>query len=95
MNWDVLSGKWSEIEGGIRSRWSKLTDDDVHMLEGKREHLVGKLVERYGVVVDEAEKQADEWAHAVTMKLDAARAKAKVDASTTVTRKMAQKRVSP
>jgi uncharacterized protein YjbJ (UPF0337 family) len=30
-------------------------------LSGKRELLVGKLQTRYGILKDEAERQADEW----------------------------------
>jgi hypothetical protein len=59
------------------------------MLQGKREHLIGKIVERYGVLKDDAEKQVDEWAHTVGVELDAA--SAKVEASTKAAKARAQK----
>jgi uncharacterized protein YjbJ (UPF0337 family) len=61
MNWTVIEGKWKQLKGDVRSRWAKLTDDDVGMLDGKRESLSGKIVERYGIMKDEAERQIDEW----------------------------------
>ncbi len=34
-------------------------------LTGQKDHLVGKIQERYGIVKAEAEKQADEWSAAL------------------------------
>jgi uncharacterized protein YjbJ (UPF0337 family) len=61
MNWTQVEGKWGQLKGQVRSKWSKLTDDDIGVLDGKRETLVGKLTERYGIMKDEAEKQVDGW----------------------------------
>jgi uncharacterized protein YjbJ (UPF0337 family) len=61
MNWDQLEGQWHQVKGNLKSKWGKLTDDDVHNVAGKKENLVGKIQERYGILKDEAEKQADEW----------------------------------
>ncbi len=36
---------------------AKLTDDDLKMLEGNRDQLVGKVQERYGIAKEEAERQ--------------------------------------
>ena len=46
-------------------RWGKLTDDDIQTLTGQKDHLVGKVQERYGIATAEAEKQADEWSRAL------------------------------
>ena len=59
MNWTQVEGKWSQIKGQLRSKWSKLTDDDLSNLQGKREQLTGKLVERYGIAKEEAGRQLD------------------------------------
>jgi uncharacterized protein YjbJ (UPF0337 family) len=44
----------------MQQKWGKLTDDDMNLIDGKREELVGKLQERYGMQKDEAEKEVDE-----------------------------------
>ena len=65
MNWDQIEGKWKQLTGSCRERWGQLTDDDVQTLTGKKDHLVGKIQERYGIAKAEAEKQADEWSRAL------------------------------
>ncbi len=61
MNWDQIDGQWHQVKGGIQARWGKLTDRDVQAIEGKKEVLLGVIQQRYGVLEEEAEKQADEW----------------------------------
>ena len=45
----------------MKEQWGKLTDDDMTVIEGKRDQLVGKVQERYGYAKDEAEKEVKEW----------------------------------
>ena len=61
MNWDQIEGKWKQSMGKVRVKWGKLTDDDVTAVNGKKEQLVGKIQERYGIAKDAAEKQVDEF----------------------------------
>jgi uncharacterized protein YjbJ (UPF0337 family) len=61
MNWDILEGKWKQFTGSAKENWGKLTDDDLDQAAGKRDQLVGKIQEKYGIARDEAEKQVDEW----------------------------------
>ncbi len=61
MNWDVIEGQWAQLKGHVRSKWAKLTDDDMSTLAGKKDTLVGKLEERYGLMKDDAEREIDEW----------------------------------
>ncbi|MBR3370614.1 MAG: CsbD family protein [Rhodobacteraceae bacterium] len=61
MNWDIVEGKWKQFTGSAKENWGKLTDDDLDQAAGKRDKLVGKVQEKYGVARDEAEKQVDAW----------------------------------
>lgn len=61
MNWDQVEGKWKQYKGEMKEKWGKLTDDDLDVIEGRRQQLVGKIQEYYGYARDEAEKQADEF----------------------------------
>ena len=49
MNWDQVEGKWKQMKGSVKEKWGKFTDDDLDVINGKRESLVGKLQERYGL----------------------------------------------
>ncbi len=57
MNKDIFKGQWKEIKGEIKSRWGKLTDDDLMEIEGNQEKFVGLLQKRYGYSLEEAEKE--------------------------------------
>ena len=61
MNWDRIEGKWKQILGAVRARWGQLTDDDLNVISGKRDQLIGRLQERYGIAKDEAQRQVDLW----------------------------------
>lgn len=59
MNWDQVEGQWKNLKGGIREKWGKLTDDDLETIAGKKDKLVGKVQERYGLTKDKAEAELD------------------------------------
>ncbi|SNX60938.1 Uncharacterized conserved protein YjbJ, UPF0337 family [Nitrosomonas ureae] len=61
MNWDQIKGNWTQIKGKAQQQWGKLTNDDLDIIEGKREELVGRIQERYGIAKEEAEKQVDDF----------------------------------
>ncbi|MBI3802981.1 MAG: CsbD family protein [Nitrospirae bacterium] len=57
MNSDQIEGNWKQFKGKIKEKWGKLTDDDIQVISGKRDTLIGKLQERYGIAKEEAEAQ--------------------------------------
>lgn len=61
MNKDEIGGNWKQFKGTVKEKWGKLTDDDMTVIEGKREQLVGKIQERYGSSKDQAEKEVVDW----------------------------------
>ena len=61
MNWDQIQGKWQQTKGSLRQQWGKLTDNDLEMIAGNRDKLIGVLQERYGIAKEEAQKRADQW----------------------------------
>ncbi len=61
MNWDVIEGNWKQIKGHVKQQWGKLTDDQLDMVSGKRDQLIGKIQECYGIARDEAERQVKAW----------------------------------
>ena len=61
MNWDLIEGNWKQFKGDIKQQWSKLTDDQLEVIGGKREHLAGKIQVMYGIGKDEAEHQLSDW----------------------------------
>ncbi|EPI8975670.1 CsbD family protein [Escherichia albertii] len=61
MNKDEVGGNWKQLKGKVKEQWGKLTDDDMTVIEGKRDQLVGKIQERYGYQKEQAEKEVERW----------------------------------
>jgi uncharacterized protein YjbJ (UPF0337 family) len=61
MNWDRVEGNWKTFKGQVRQQWGKLTDDDLDVIAGRREELIGRIQNAYGMARDEAEKQVTAW----------------------------------
>jgi uncharacterized protein YjbJ (UPF0337 family) len=61
MNWDRVQGQWKQLKGKIKTKWGKLTDDDLEIIAGQKDQLIGKIQERYGLKKDEAQRQVEEW----------------------------------
>lgn len=61
MNWDQVEGKWKQVAGSFREKFGKITNDDLTVLNGKKDQLVGKLQERYGDSKEDAERRLEEW----------------------------------
>jgi uncharacterized protein YjbJ (UPF0337 family) len=61
MNWDQVEGKWNQYKGQVKEKWGKLTNDDLEVINGRRQQLVGRIQERYGIAKEVAEQQADEF----------------------------------
>ena len=61
MDWNRVEGSWKQVKGSVKETWGKLTDDDLDVINGRREQLEGKLQERYGFAKDQIRKEVDAW----------------------------------
>ncbi|MFY9232953.1 MAG: CsbD family protein [Fimbriimonadaceae bacterium] len=61
MNWDIVRGNWNQWKGRAREAWGDLTDDDLDVIAGEKEQLVGRLQERYGWAREQAEDEIETW----------------------------------
>jgi uncharacterized protein YjbJ (UPF0337 family) len=61
MNWDRIEGNWKQFKGSALQQWGKLTDDQLDVVAGKRDVLLGRIQEVYGISRDEGEKQLAAW----------------------------------
>jgi uncharacterized protein YjbJ (UPF0337 family) len=72
MNWDRIEGNWKQAKGKVKEQWGKLTDDQLDVIGGRREQLLGVLQESYGIAKDEAERQVRDWEKRNEREFDAA-----------------------
>jgi uncharacterized protein YjbJ (UPF0337 family) len=53
-----VEGHWKQVTGKMKQQWGRLTADTHKEIEGRRDELVGKIQEAYGISRDEAGRQA-------------------------------------
>ena len=56
MNWDQLKGKAVE-------KWGEITDDEMDVIAGKKDQLVGKIQAKYGISKEAAEKEVKDFSN--------------------------------
>jgi uncharacterized protein YjbJ (UPF0337 family) len=60
MNWEQIRGQLQQVSAGVKQKWAKLSDDDLKLLEGKKDAFVGRLMQKYGLMKEDAERQLDD-----------------------------------
>jgi len=55
-NLTELKGNWLETKGKLKQRFAMLTDDDLLLLEGKEDEMLGRLEKKLGKSKDELHK---------------------------------------
>ena len=61
MNWEQVKGNWKQAKGQVKKQWGKLTDDELDVISGNRDILVGRIQEAYGITREESERQVRTW----------------------------------
>lgn len=49
-------GNWNETKGKLKQRFARLTDDDLMLVQGKHEELLGRLLSKLGKTKEEIHK---------------------------------------
>jgi uncharacterized protein YjbJ (UPF0337 family) len=60
MNRHVPRGKLKQLKGESKKQWGKLTHDDLHVMDGERQKISGKLEERFGHAKDKVDRGYDD-----------------------------------
>ncbi len=63
MNTEKFHGQWLQIRGDIKKAFGKLTNDDLDVIDGHYDKLVGLLEEKYGIARREVEKKVKKMLH--------------------------------
>ena len=61
MNWTQIADAWRLAKSRIQTKWDKLTDDDLDLIDGRRDRLERKLLQLYGFAPDYVRKEVDDW----------------------------------
>ena len=55
-----LKGNWNEIKGKLKQKFALLTDNDLLLVEGKQDELIGRLQIKLGKTKEEIQKVISE-----------------------------------
>lgn len=70
MDWSRIAGNWPHWRGRLRERWGRLTEAQLDAVAGRREQLIARIQELYGVSPDEAERQLRNWERSLSVEMD-------------------------
>jgi len=56
MNKLEIKGNWNEAAGKLKQQYANLTDDDLLLIKGKEEELLGRLQKKLGKTKKEVRK---------------------------------------
>lgn len=63
--WSQISANWQQFKGQVQQQWGELTDDQLDIVQGRRDELIGMVQEQYGIAYEEAQQQVNDWARAL------------------------------
>ena len=61
MSKNDLEGKWAQVKGEVQKQWGKLTNDDLDVIAGNREKLIGKLQDKHDMTREQAEAEVSKF----------------------------------
>ena len=61
MNNDRIQGRWKQLKGKVKEQWGKLTDDDLDVIDGRRDQLLGRIQARHGLAREDADSALQDF----------------------------------
>jgi uncharacterized protein YjbJ (UPF0337 family) len=61
MIWDQIKDDLNDMINNVKDQWIWFVDDQIDVIEGKRNHFCGKMQRVYGIDNDEAERRLADW----------------------------------
>ena len=56
---DKLKGNWNLVKGKLKQEYGELTDDDLILVEGQEDELIGRIQKKTGKTKEEVKKFID------------------------------------
>ena len=61
-----IKGDWNITKGKLKQKWATLTDDDLQLIGGKQDELLGRIQKRTGQTREAVTAAIDEYSAVVT-----------------------------
>ncbi|HWB09319.1 MAG TPA: CsbD family protein [Pirellulales bacterium] len=72
-NAQEVRGQWDQLKGKIKQKWGQLTDDDLQIVGGNVDELVGRIHEKTGVAREQIERFIGDLAAGTSSTVERAR----------------------
>jgi uncharacterized protein YjbJ (UPF0337 family) len=59
-NTDAINGNWNETKGILKQKFAVLTDNDLLLIEGKQDEMIGRIQIKLGKTREEVQKLISE-----------------------------------
>ena len=56
---DKLKGNWNLVKGKLKQEYGELTDDDLILVQGQEDELIGRIQKKTGKTKEEVKKFID------------------------------------
>jgi uncharacterized protein YjbJ (UPF0337 family) len=57
LNWDMIESDWKQFRAHVKEKWGRLTDANLDLIAGRRDHLSAQIQRSYGISKDQTERQ--------------------------------------
>ena len=48
INTQEITGQWNQLRGKVKEKWGQLTDDDLRLVGGNIDQLIGRIQQKTG-----------------------------------------------
>jgi len=69
MKWFQIHNEWYKLRDAVRESWGELSNEDLAVIDGKRERFIRCIQDKYGLARNEAERRVREWQRDVRISL--------------------------
>jgi uncharacterized protein YjbJ (UPF0337 family) len=57
MIWEMIESDWKQFRAHVKEKWGRLTDENLDLIAGRRDHLSAQIQRSYGISKDQTERQ--------------------------------------
>lgn len=61
MDWQQIEASWEKYVAAAKSRWAKLSEEQLRATRGRHDILAARIGETYGLTRQQTEFQMSEW----------------------------------
>jgi uncharacterized protein YjbJ (UPF0337 family) len=61
MDWNHAERNWEQVKPKVKQKWGRLTEEDLRLINGRRELLESKIQQRYGFAIDHIRNDIENW----------------------------------